>query len=44
MAKIEWCPNCDNVTHLKRKCKVCGGEGVVLKGKSGISQLKHKKK
>lgn len=44
MAKIIYCPNCDNITHLKNKCNMCGGEGVVLKSKNGYSQLKHKKK
>lgn len=44
MARIVWCPRCDNITHLKEKCKMCGGEGVMMKGKKGLFQLKHKRK
>lgn len=44
MAKLEWCPNCDNIPHLKVKCNFCCGEGVVMKGKKGYFKLKRKKK
>jgi predicted RNA-binding protein with PUA domain len=33
---VMWCKHCDNITHLKRKCKMCKGKGIIQVGKGGI--------
>lgn len=37
-----WCKLCDNIPHLKRKCKMCKGYGYIKVGKNGVKMLNGK--